>query len=287
MDTSDTDFRLTDHGHTTAEQQTAVVPLLKWAGGKRWLAPKLRELAPVKYDHFIEPFLGGAATFFALAPSKAFLSDTNADLIDCYRAIAEDWSAVVRQLGHHQRNHDDDYYYQVRGSNPRTPASRASRFIYLNRTCWNGLYRVNLRGEFNVPKGTKTAVLMRSDNFPAAAALLRRAKLSTSDFERTVDRAGRHDFVFVDPPYTVRHNNNGFIKYNEKLFSWGDQERLRDAVLRAQKRGAKVLVSNADHKSVRDLYKGVGEILTVPRSSVIAGSSENRRATTELLIKTY
>src|SRR5699024_9439870 len=115
--------------------------------------------------------------------------------------------------------------------------NRAARFIYLNRTCWNGLYRVNKQGKFNVPIGTKVNVRLESDNFMLTSDILKKVDLLISDFENIVDGALEDDFVFADPPYTVAHNNNGFIKYNEKLFSWSDQVRLRDAIIRARERG--------------------------------------------------
>jgi DNA adenine methylase len=121
----------------------------------------------------------------------------------------------------------------------------------LNRTCFNGIYRVNLRGAFNVPKGTKSAVVLPTDDFSEAQRLLRRAKLLDGDFEEVIDQAQSGDLVFADPPYTVRHNNNGFIKYNEKLFSWDDQERLARVLTRAAKRGVKVVATNADHREIR------------------------------------
>ena len=243
-------------------------------------------LPPKNLTINIEPFLGGAAAFFALLPTRARLSDVNADLIDCYRAIGEGWPLVLRNLMRHQNNHCSDYYYKIRSSRPHSLAARAAQFLYLNRTCWNGLYRVNLRGEFNVPIGTKSACIMPSDNFPLTSTLIQRASLAICDFEQNIDKAERNDFVFVDPPYTVRHNNNGFIKYNEKLFSWADEERLRAAIGRATKRGAKVLVTNADHRSIRSLYRDF-TIRSVPRQSILSGDASYRSAITELVVQCW
>jgi DNA adenine methylase len=164
-------------------------------------------------------------------------------------------------------------------------AGRAARFIYLNRTCFNGLYRVNLKGEFNVPVGTKTAVLLPDDNFALASERLRKTKLTSWDFEKVIDQTKSTDFVFADPPYTVRHNLNGFIKYNERLFSWADQVRLRDALYRARDRGVTVVMSNADHESIRDLYSESSMITSETRISRMAANIENRKTTTELLIR--
>lgn len=263
-----------------------LAPVLKWAGGKRWLVGReASEFVPLEFERLVEPFAGGAAVFFHLAPKRAWLNDINADLIDTYRALAGEWEAVVQRLGHHQKRHGSSYYYEVRSSRPRSLAGRAAKFLYLNRTCFNGLYRVNLKGEFNVPVGTKSAVLLDEDDFPEVSVRLRRTKLTSWDFEKVINRVGRGDFVFADPPYTVRHNLNGFIKYNEKLFSWADQERLREALFRAKSRGAQVVLSNADHESIRELYRGAVDIRAVARRSVMAAQSYDRKLTTELLIR--
>lgn len=245
------------------------------------------DLLDVQFERFIEPFLGGGAAFFRLAPSCSILCDRNIDLIDTYRAIRDDWKAIVQVLKRHHRNHSAEYYYQVRAQRPRSPATKAAKFIYLNRTCWNGLYRVNLRGEFNVPIGTKTNVILETDNFEEVAKILQNSELMSGDFEGALDKAGRGDFVFVDPPYTVKHNYNGFIKYNEKLFSWDDQVRLRDGVSAAVERGAKVLVTNACHKCVEELYENVGEIIKLSRPSVISGSASARGYFDEMVIKCF
>jgi len=142
-------------------------------------------------------------------------------------------------------------------------------------------------GEFNVPIGTKTTVVMADDNFPKLAQLLNQIEIEACDFEVTIDKAAAGDLVFVDPPYTVKHNLNGFVKYNENIFSWQDQERLRNAVVRATDRGAHVLVLNANHLSIRNLYRNVGSMVTLNRASVIAGDSNARGTYSELAIKCW
>lgn len=262
-----------------------IVPFLKWAGGKRWLVTSHPDLLSLPYKRYIEPFLGSGAVFFHLAPKKAILTDSNEDLINTYQAIKDDWRGVKRELQMHHRKHSNKYYYAVRSSRPRTPHTKAARFIYLNRTCWNGLYRVNLKGEFNVPIGTKQSVLLDTDDFETVSRLLRNSDLFINDFEGTIELAGKNDLVFVDPPYTIKHNLNGFIKYNEKLFSWDDQRRLRDAVIRAKDRGATIIISNANHRSVRELYKGIGTQKVLTRTSVLAADSGHRGKFQELVIK--
>lgn len=264
-----------------------VSPFLKWAGGKRWLAPSIQEMIENIKGRYIEPFLGSGAVFFCLRPNIALLNDANKDLINTYRAIQKNYSVVVKHLTYHNRCHSKDYYYQMRSYAPRCTYRRAARLIYLNRTCWNGLYRVNLNGIFNVPIGTKSSVLLPSDNWEQVSATLQGAQLSDGDFEQIIDQAVQGDFVFADPPYTVKHNYNGFIKYNESLFSWSDQVRLSMALLRAKNRGATILATNANHDSVKDLYKGDFNMHTLERNSVLSGDPKYRGRFQELLISSY
>lgn len=260
-------------------------PFLKWAGGKRWLARSSKELFPISYDRYVEPFLGGGAVLFSLLPEKATISDANLDLIRTYRAIQVDYIGVEAALARHAASHSDEYFYALRAIRPDDPVELAAWFLYLNRTCYNGLYRVNKKGHFNVPRGTKDAVLLPSDDFESVAKALDGCEILYSDFEPIVDKSKAGDFVFLDPPYTVKHNNNGFIKYNENLFSWEDQVRLSKAVARAERRGVKLLVSNADHHSVRQLYEGIGKTLTLDRHSVIGGGAGYRASTSEIVVK--
>lgn len=267
-----------------SEVTAPLKPFLKWAGGKRWLTSRHSHLLPASYGSYHEPFLGSGAVFFHLKPEKAFLSDANSHLIDCYSALQEDWQSVWNYLLAFKRDHSEEYYYIVRESAFRSPSREAARFIYLNRTCFNGIYRENLKGIFNVPKGTKDAVTFSDDDFRAVSKALQTAKLKTADFSAAIEMAAKGDFVFIDPPYTVRHNNNGFVKYNQKIFSWTDQVRLRDAVKSAQHRGVSCLITNAHHPSILELYAGLGEQFSVSRSSVIAGSSQHRGTYDELAI---
>lgn len=264
-----------------------LTPFLKWAGGKRWFADRCLHLIPQDYGRYIEPFLGSGAMFFALRPAEAILSDLNSDLINCYRAVCDAPEDITERLTEYHQLHDKAYYYDTRAAKPDDPVERAAWFIYLNRTCWNGLYRVNRKNEFNVPMGTKTNVVLPNDDFAGASRLLSGAEILQQDFEVTLNNAKDGDFVFVDPPYTVKHNLNGFIKYNDKIFSWADQIRLRDAVVRASARGARILVTNANHASIREIYDGVGRQQVVGRASVLAASTAHRNQTEELVIQTW
>ncbi len=260
-------------------------PFLTWAGGKRWFVQKHAELLPKTFNRYIEPFLGGGSVFFHLQPSQAILGDINPDVVAAYQGIKENWKSLKLSLQYHQRNHSDEHYYQVRSKVPSKVFQRASRMIYLNRTCFNGIYRVNLNGEFNVPRGSKNSVIFGNDSFENVAKLLEKADIRLADFEVLINEAEAGDFVFADPPYTVRHNLNGFVKYNEKLFSWHDQERLAEALIRARDRGVIIASTNASHPSVHDLYKNKRfSLITTSRFSSISASSGSRKQFEELII---
>lgn len=267
------------------EETQQINPFLKWAGGKRWFVQKHANLFPKTYERYIEPFLGGGAVYFHLQPKDAILGDLNPDLIAAYQSIKENHQALVRSLQYHARSHSDQHYYEVRERKLKDTVPRASRMIYLNRTCFNGIYRVNQLGEFNVPRGSKDGVLYEDDNFGEISSLLQRAEIRVSDFEAVIDEARNGDLVFADPPYTVRHNLNGFIKYNEKLFSWQDQERLAAALARARDRGAHVVATNANHASVRKLYRDYGfHLKNTSRFSPISATLDSRKKFEELII---
>jgi DNA adenine methylase len=262
-----------------------MLPFLKWPGGKRWFVARHPDRLPRTYGRYFEPFLGAGSVFFHLEPDRAVLGDTNAELIATFAAIKRCWQRVESLLSEHQRRHTKRYYYRVRDRIPADRFERAARTIYLNRTCFNGIYRVNLDGTFNVPVGGKTAVVLDTDDFAAVARLLRGAELRVSDFEPIIDMAERNDLIFADPPYTVRHNNNGFVKYNETLFRWADQERLADALARARGRGVQIVATNADHGPLRRLYQQRGfSVRIVERYSSISASSESRNRYRELII---
>ena len=260
-------------------------PFLRWAGGKRWFVQNHASLIPTGFDRYIEPFLGSGAVYFHLHPQRAILSDANEDLITAFQGIRDEPVAVMQHLLAHQQAHSESYYRTVRSSNPPLLSRRAARIIYLNRTCFNGIYRVNRQGRFNVPMGDRSTVVYDYDDFAALSKTLAGAEIAVADFEPAIDRAARGDLVYADPPYTVRHNNNGFIKYNETLFSWDDQERLAKCLARAVERGVRVLATNAAHDSVRDLYADHGFTLTeVSRFSPIAASAGDRKQYSEIVI---
>jgi DNA adenine methylase len=257
-------------------------PFLKWTGGKRWLASELHALAPKEYGRYIEPFLGGGAVFFHLRPWPAFLSDVNAELINTYRQVRDNVDDVIGRLA--RLRIDPDVYTDIRNSVPRKPVTQAVRFLYLNRTAFNGIYRVNRRGRFNVPFGCKPGtVLCDEPVLRSASKALQNRKLAVCDFEDAIDAAKRGDLVYADPPYTTKHDNNGFQRYNEVIFSWDDQVRLAECCQRARSRGVHVIVSNANHPPVRRMYHGFKD-KTVKRPSLISGPLHGRGTIAESLI---
>ncbi|QHC52020.1 Dam family site-specific DNA-(adenine-N6)-methyltransferase [Billgrantia tianxiuensis] len=258
-------------------------PFIKWAGGKRWLISNPVFEMPAFTGRYIEPFLGGGAIFFHLRPNSAILSDINFRLIEAYQAIRDDWKKVEGELRRMQRLHSKEYYYQERSRKRRALHKRAAQFLYLNRTCWNGLYRENLRGEFNVPIGTKDKVIFEDEDFKEISSILQGAEILSCDFSETIAKAREGDLVFVDPPYTTAHNVNGFVKYNQNIFSWEDQLRLKCSIAEALENGAKVILTNADHDSVHQLYSDMSSCVSVGRASVISGKATSRRNTSEAL----
>jgi DNA adenine methylase len=257
-------------------------PFLKWPGGKRWLAPLLSKIfKPELAGTYFEPFSGAASVFLEFLPSEAVLSDTNAELIDTFLTVREDPSTVVDRVW--RFSNTADCYYQVRASSPRTAVSRAARFVYLNRTCWGGVYRLNRRGEFNVPFGDSGRALCSRAHVQEVARRLKLAELSVSDFEPIMANARRGDVVYADPPYTTRGENNGFVRYNESLFRWKDQMRLAAASRRARSRGAFVAISGLFHPDVLSLYPGWW-VLRLSRASRVSRKLTGRKEIHEALI---
>jgi len=267
-----------------SENHISPKPFLKWAGGKRWFVDLYSNLLPTNFNKYHEPFLGGGSVFFHLTPTSAVLSDLNADLINTYTAIKSDFSKVERRLMFHNRKHTKEHYYKVRAGIEGSAYSKAGDFIYLNRTCWNGLYRVNRQGKFNVPIGDRASILRTDDDFNSISNSLSDVELKVSCFSEALKSVGENDFCFIDPPYTVKHNTNGFIRYNETIFSWENQIALRDAVIGIKNMGGKALILNANHDSIVNLYKGVGRIIPLQRKTMLAASSMHRGVIEEVAI---
>ena len=199
--------------------------------------------------------------------------------------MRDDHKSLSKYLYIHQRKHSEDYYYQIRSQVYNDPVQAAARFLYLNRTCFNGMYRVNSQGHFNVPIGTKNNCIYDIERFADYSRLLKNAELKTCDFSIQVEKAQEGDLIFADPPYLFSKSQNGFIKYNESLFSWEDQTRLCDCLSSARERGALIISMNADNEKIEKMYHDKGFFTKkLERNSTIAGKAEKRKRQTELLI---
>ena len=269
------------HGDNLVVKSQVLKPLLRWAGGKQWLSSRLAPLILEGIGTYYEPFLGGGSLYFASLPFDAVLSDLNPRLVETYETLRDEPRDIISILG--EWPNEKDTYYKVRDSNFLDCTLRVAQFIYLNRTCWNGLYRVNRQGNFNVPFGNHKRVVFDADHLLEISQALKDAELRCSDFEKALAGAKKGDFVYLDPPYTAHHEQNGFRQYNDILFSWKDQQRLGDLAVTLAEKGCTVIVSNANHDSIIKLYPGFGHI-ELSRHSVIAASSKHRRVTTELLM---
>lgn len=256
-------------------------PLLRWPGGKRVLLKHLLPLLPLTYNSYYEPFLGGGALFFALQPKTAVLSDSNFDLINCYTQVRDRPEEVIVSLSALRNTVED--YYSIRDKVPTEEVDKAARFIYLLRLSFNGIHRLNLEGKFNVPYSHRTHLQpCDPEKIREASKALALTELRCEDFEATLANATEGDLVYIDPPYTVTHGNNGFLQYNARIFSWDDQGRLANLARELARRGCKVIVSNADHSSILSLYSDF-KLKRVERRSIIAASGKNRRQITECI----
>ena len=262
-------------------------PFLKWPGGKRWLAANSERYFPQDYNHYFEPFLGSGSVFFTLLPVNATISDINEELINLYTVMRDQPIELQDEMRRHQELHCNEYYYTVREQTPISPLKRAGRMLYLNRTCYNGMYRVNRDGMFNVPIGTKNNCIYDIDQFENYSNALRGAELLASDFSAVIDRANEGDLIFADPPYTMS-KKSGFIKYNQRIFSWADQNRLLSALNQAKERRVKIVITNANCQEIKDLYALHGyTIHTHQRSSTISSQVEKRTTVDELIITSF
>lgn len=258
-------------------------PVLRWAGGKSWLIDRIKPYVPKKCDSYYEPFIGGASVFLNLIDaSNIYLSDLNQELIEFYFQVQNNLEELLLTLKGYAN--DENFFYELRQSEEVDPLLRAARFYYLNRTCFNGLYRVNLSGKFNVPYGYRTVEILDEEAFKFLHAKLQGVNLQCQDFSSMIDCAKLGDFVFLDPPYTVAHNHNGFIQYNQKIFSWQDQERLAQKTNELFQKKTAFIMTNACHDSIKALYKGIGNLYEIDRHSTISGQSKSRAKVSEVII---
>ncbi len=270
-----------------AAPRPSAAPFLKWAGGKTQLLGQLKPLLPASFDRYFEPFLGGGAMFFNLAPAVAFLSDVNDELINVYRVVRDDVESLIAQLGNHK--HEKNHYYAVRALDPRflDPVERAARMVYLNRTCFNGLYRVNRRGQFNVPFGSyKNPDICPADKLRAASATLQGVPIERQDFATAVAHARAGDFVYFDPPYDPVSRTASFTRYAKGDFGPEDQAALAETFAELTARGVHCMLSNSDTPLINELYADF-RVERVQARRAISRRAGGRGPVSEVVVLNY
>lgn len=263
----------------------SIEPFVRWAGGKTWLIPYLPQIiGNTHIEHYHEPFLGGAAVFFSLDhKKKSYLSDANVQLVNAYIQIRDNPDAVIDCLLQFQNTEDE--YYRIRDNFvPKSLEESAAQFVYLNQTSYNGLFRVNRQGKYNVPYGFRSSWHYDTGRILEASEKLQNTHISAGDFEVNKHRIKEHDLVFLDPPYTVSHNNNGFIEYNKNLFSLEDQERLSRFIDFIKQKNAYYILTNAAHEEIRRIFTKDGDRrIELRRNSLIGGRNATRAEISEYI----
>lgn len=273
-----------------------VKPYLKWAGGKRRLLPEILKYIPKGFDTYFEPFVGAGAVLLSQQPQNAIINDFNEQLVLTYRVIQSDVQALITALEEHERNNSREYYYQIRIQD-RSPSfaaqddvRKAARLIYLNKTCFNGLYRVNSQGFFNVPYGRyKRPVICEREALCAVSRYLNTAhvEIRCGDFADVLEAADEHSFVYLDPPYHSPGNAN-FTGYQAGGFDEQEQIRLKDTIDKLTQRGVRCLLSNSDTPFIRALYRGrpyKTKIVRVARN--INSDADGRGKVQEVLVRNF
>ena len=266
-------------------------PFLKWVGGKGRLVDLLLRHTP-SFKAYHEPFAGGGAFFFRLyragrLKGSVYLSDSNTYLIDAWLGVRDTLNDLIPLLNEHKQQHSKVHYYAVRADSPETLAERAARILYLNRTCFNGLFRLNSRGEFNVPMGRYVNPRICDEaNLEACSLALQQVNIEARPFETVVERAVSGDFVYFDPPYHPVSKTSSFTSYDIKAFTEADQERLADLFRKLHKKKVKLMLSNSDTPFIRELYKGFTiDQIFMPRN--VNSVAEKRGAVPEVIVRNY
>lgn len=266
-------------------------PIVKWVGGKRQLMFELLKIMPKTYNRYFEPFIGGGALFFELQPDHAYISDMNEELINLYSVVRDSVDELIEDLSKHEIS--KEYFLEIRNIDRTEEYSklsnveRASRFIYLNRTCFNGMYRVNSKGEFNVPFGNyKNPRIIDENNLLNCSELLKKTEIKCADFSEIIHKVQKGDFVYFDPPYVPLNETSSFTSYTKDGFDIDMQFKLRDVCDELDSMGIKFMLSNSDTKLVNELYANY-EIKKVFASRQINANADGRGKITEVLVKNY
>ncbi len=268
-----------------------IYPIVKWVGGKRQLMFELLKIMPKSYNRYFEPFVGGGALFFELQPENAYISDMNEELINLYSVVRDNVYELIEDLGKHEVS--KEYFLEIRNID-RTEQyaklsniERASRFIYLNRTCFNGMYRVNSKGKFNVPFGHyKNPRIIDENNLLNCSKLLNKTEIKCADFSEILTKVQKDDFVYFDPPYVPLNETSSFTSYTKDGFDIDMQFKLRDICDELDSMGVKFMLSNSDTKLVNELYANY-EIKKVFASRQINANADGRGKITEALVRNY
>jgi DNA adenine methylase len=276
-------------------------PFVKWAGGKRKLAPLLIETFPEDFDpekhHYFEPFIGGGALMFALGNPEGklvipgrnlYINDLNPELTNTYEVIRDSVSALVKELEQLSTKINEKTFYEIRQTVPRGKVARAARFIYLNKTCFNGLWRVNSKGEFNVPFGkSKNPSLFVEENLRACSRRLKGSVITNESFEKAIAKARKGDLVYFDPPYIPLSASASFAAYAKEGFDLSDQELLAETIQKLTKKGVFVLLSNSDTPMTRKIFRKALTLRKVLMSRSISSSGSTRKPVYEVLGMNY
>jgi DNA adenine methylase len=273
-------------------------PFVKWAGGKRQLIPILSENLPKTMGTYFEPFLGGGALLFHILTERnnqrCGISDLNSDLVLTYTTIRDKPEELISSLKNHAKNYQKNsksYYYSIRESTPKNAIEKTSRLLFLNRTCFNGLYRVNSKGKFNVPLGKYTNPnIVNEDNLRSVSQILQSNKISIycRDFESVLDDAKKGDFVYFDPPYQPVSDTANFTSYTNKSFTFRDLKRLAELCFQLDSKGCKVMLSNSDSIEVEDMFnQKEWNVKKIEANRSINSNSKKRTGHYELLVKNY
>lgn len=275
-------------------------PFVKWVGGKRQLLEQFRDInlyPPDKFNPetatYFEPFVGGGAMFFDLLPKKAILSDMNLELVTTYNVIKNDVETLVKKLKEHQKKNNKEYFLKVRSQDVKklSDVSIAARFIYLNRTGFNGLYRVNSSGGFNVPYGdNKNPLICDEKNLKKAHEAMKHTTILHQDYKNVLDKAKKGDFIYFDPPYYPVNKTSSFTSYTKEGFLEKEQTELRDTFLKLHKRGCFVMLSNSDTPFINELYSGLAKKIKIHKvfaGRAINSNGANRGKIKEVVVINY
>ena len=266
-------------------------PIVKWVGGKRQLMFELLKNMPETYNRYFEPFIGGGALFFELQPQNGYISDMNEELINLYSVVRDDVYELIDDLNKHKVS--KEYFLKIRNLdrtekyNKLSDIQKASRFIYLNRTCFNGMYRVNSQGQFNVPFGNyKNPRIVDAENLINCSKLLKNTEICCADFSEILNKVQKGDFVYFDPPYVPLNETSSFTSYTKDGFDLDMQFKLRDVCDELDSKGIMFMLSNSDTKLVNELYSNY-EIKKVFASRAINANGNGRGKITEVLVRNY